>query len=126
MPYEEFARRMAPHAPTLLFWGLQSMAEEIRRAGATPIYALIPMPMDEPDAPAQEELLATARDAGFILIDLSDVFADEDPSRIIVAAWDRHPNPEGHRAIARRLHRPLVSALALPDTASVTGVAPSH
>ena len=55
----------------------------------------------------QEETPATlkiARDAGFAIIDLQDVYHDRDLATIRLAEWDDHPNALGHRLIADRLY----------------------
>ena len=56
-----------------------------------------------------EETLRTARAAGFIVIDLSDVFTGQDLEAIRVAEWDDHPNEKGHRLIADRLYEAVVA-----------------
>lgn len=109
--YDEFARRMRPYAFSLVEWGLRSMADTIRRAGAVPAYAFIPMPLDEIDDALHQRLLDAAAQAGFAVIDLADVYADRDPRSYMVAEWERHPNAEGHRTIARRLHDPLMKVV---------------
>ncbi len=38
--------------------------------------------------------------AGFIVVDLSDVYKGEDLEAIRLAEWDEHPNARGHQLIA--------------------------
>jgi hypothetical protein len=106
MPFDEFQRRMKPYAYDLHRWVLAEMGREIRAAGALPVYAFIPMPLDQPDS-ARTELLEAAALAGFETIDLHDVYGPGDARLLTVAEWDRHPNPTGHRIIAERLELAL-------------------
>jgi len=111
MPYDEFMQRMKPYALPLVEWGLRAMADAIRDAGAIPVYAFIPMPLDQIDRALHQQLLDAATRAGFAVIDLADVYSNGDPRQYMVAEWERHPNAEGHRAIAQRLYEPLLSAV---------------
>jgi hypothetical protein len=54
------------------------------------------------------ETLQIAKEAGFIVIDLSDVFDGEDLESIRLAEWDDHPNAKGHRLVADRLYQAIV------------------
>jgi hypothetical protein len=115
MPYDEFMQRMSPYALPLVDWGLRAIADAIRDAGAVPVYAFIPMPLDQIDRTLHQQLLDAATRAGFAVIDLADVYSEGDPREHIVAEWERHPNAKGHRAIAQRLLGPLLSALGPKD-----------
>ena len=48
-----------------------------------------------------------AREAGFVTVDLTDVYGDESPDLLRVAPWDMHPNALGHRMIADGIERGL-------------------
>ncbi|HUF31394.1 MAG TPA: SGNH/GDSL hydrolase family protein [Gemmatimonadaceae bacterium] len=112
MSNTEIHRVMKPYAPEVAGWALRRIGLLARDRGVRPIFVLIPMPLDGVlmnDAPL---LLQLARDAGFEVIDLSDVYEGRDEHELTVAEWDRHPNPEGHRLIAERLYDELTR---LPD-----------
>jgi hypothetical protein len=54
----------------------------------------------------QEETAGTleiAQAAGFLTIDLADIYEGQDIAQIRVADWDDHPNVQGHRLVAERL-----------------------
>ena len=58
----------------------------------------------------QEEiahLSRVAEESGFIVLDLSDAYDNQDLESLVVAYWDKHPNAEGHRLIAEDLYRKL-------------------
>ncbi len=112
MPREEALKRMATVTPGLLRGVYRDIVANLRAAGATPVFALIPTPMErqEGDVP---ELLRIAEDAGFArVIDLTNVYQGNDERTLIVAPWDRHPNAQGHRLIADALHDQLLEVLA--------------
>ena len=90
----------------------QRIADTARASGALPVMVLIPAPDGE--APEDIELVSQmAVEAGFILLDLTDVFTGYTPSDLYVAPWDRHPNELGHELIANRLYNELQSNPAL-------------
>ena len=51
--------------------------------------------------------LQLAEEAGFTVLDLSDVFAGQAAEDIRLAEWDFHPNAKGHQLIADRLYQEL-------------------
>ena len=57
-----------------------------------------------------------------MILDLSDVYEGRDLSTLTVDVADFHPNAEGHRVIARRLHTAIVGTPAI--FAPTKGVAP--
>ena len=63
-----------------------------------PMIPEAPYPVDtSPD-------IELATNAGFAVLDLSDVYAGSDRNSLWVAEWDAHPNARGHRLIADRLY----------------------
>jgi len=98
----------------LLSWVYRRMVDDCRERGVTPFGSIIPIPTEVPpeaaaDARRQVEL---EREAGFVVIDMLDVY---DPlpgyDGIWIATWDRHPNAEGHRMLAERLFGGLLREL---------------
>jgi hypothetical protein len=57
-----------------------------------------------PNAPKFQVELETARDAGFIVLDLSDVYVGSDRNSLWIADWDAHPNAQAHRLVGERLY----------------------
>jgi lysophospholipase L1-like esterase len=52
-------------------------------------------------------LKQVAEESGFIVLDLSDAYDNQDLESLVVAYWDKHPNPKGHSLIAEDLYRKL-------------------
>lgn len=53
-----------------------------------------------------------AQDAGFVVINLVDVYDGSNLSELRAAEWDSHLNVRGHRLIADRLHAELTQRAA--------------
>ena len=66
--------------------------------------------MEEPDAAACQVQLAEK--AGFVVLDLSDVYKGQDVYSILLESWDWHPNARGHLMIAQRLYEALKAEAA--------------
>jgi D-alanyl-lipoteichoic acid acyltransferase DltB (MBOAT superfamily) len=119
----EAKRRLAPHSNTLIREALKDAGQAIQRMGATPIFALIPMPLDPFDSAGKSVILQSAADAGFGVIDMQDLFLGYDPAPLVVGAGNYHPNAEGHRVTAERFYVELMRrADILPPTNDATAL----
>jgi hypothetical protein len=100
----ELVKRLTPYREELLQWLYGHIVERCRAEGAIPVWVFLPSvalgSWVEETAPA----MSLAREAGFEVIDLDDVFARETPASLRVAPWDEHPNARGHRLVADRLY----------------------
>jgi D-alanyl-lipoteichoic acid acyltransferase DltB (MBOAT superfamily) len=96
-------RRLRPHEPDILSWIYGRIVELCARHGATPIWVFVPMPGDDSSAAEAKTMKRLAINAGFEIVDLSDVYAESDVESLKVAPWDWHPNANGHRIIASAL-----------------------
>ena len=61
------------------------------------------------------ELARRAREAGFVVLDLSEVYEDQEEASLILGGGDNHPNAAGHRLIADRLYEALHEEGAIPS-----------
>ncbi len=95
---------LEPQRSEILRYTYQRIADETRRAGAVPVWIFLPQVKQ---GKWQEETrggaCSAARAAGFFVIDLSDVYKDQDIATVRLAEWDEHPNARGHELIAARL-----------------------
>jgi D-alanyl-lipoteichoic acid acyltransferase DltB (MBOAT superfamily) len=103
----ELVKRLSPFREELLEWLYRHVVDRCRAQKAIPVWVFLPSvepgPWMEETAPAT----TLARDSGFEVIDLGEVFANEPPGNLRVAAWDEHPNAHGHRLVAERLYDEL-------------------
>ena len=72
-----------------------------------PVWIFMPMVREGPWEEETPEAIRAAKEAGFVIIDLSDVFEGQDPAALRLAEWDQHPNARAHRLLAERLYREL-------------------
>jgi len=107
MTQEEIERQLKPFAKELIGWTYGQIVAMAQRNGMSPVWIYIPAL----ELPSSDEVTAELRQlaeaAGFMTIDLSDVYAGQDIDKIIVAEWDKHPNARGHQLIAFRLYEEL-------------------
>jgi lysophospholipase L1-like esterase len=57
--------------------------------------------------------LRMAKEAGFLIVNPSDLYENKDVASLRISDWDLHPNAAGHRLIADRLYKELKSNPAL-------------
>jgi D-alanyl-lipoteichoic acid acyltransferase DltB (MBOAT superfamily) len=107
MSQSEAERRLKPFGPELVGWTYSRVVTLARERGIVPIWIFLPA-LETPVLPEERaKLFNLAEDAGFVIVDLSDVYQNQDISSIIVAEWDKHPNAKGHALIAEHLYQAL-------------------
>lgn len=118
MSFAEMEKRLRPYREDVMRWTLSSMVAWCKQRGVTPLYAFIPTPMVRFGRGDAQTIVRIAREAGFDVMDLSTVYDGHDQTRLIQSDADRHPNVEGHRVIATRLHEvlsPRLPAIGSPS-----------
>jgi D-alanyl-lipoteichoic acid acyltransferase DltB (MBOAT superfamily) len=100
-------KKLKPYGSEILSWVYRRIAADARARGAIPAWILIPTL--EATTPPEElaRLRQLAADAGFTVLDLSDVYHGRNPKALQLAEWDWHPNARAHKLIADRLYRML-------------------
>lgn len=103
----ETQRQLQAIETEILSWTYRRIVEVSRANGILPVWIFMPTLED----PLQEEEIAhlssIAKESGFIVLNLSDAYANHDPESLVVAYWDKHPNAKGHSLIAEDLYRKL-------------------
>lgn len=104
----EAERRLKPYGPEILSWTYRRVVEVSRAQGILPVWIFMPTLED----PLHDEeiiyLTGLAQESGFIVLDLSDAYDNQDPDSLVVAYWDKHPNAKGHMLIAESLYQKLL------------------
>lgn len=100
-------KRINPFSNEILSWTYRYIVERSREKNALPVLVFLPQVRDGPWQEETAETLRMAEDAGFIIINLADVYRDQDITTIRLAEWDEHPNVRGHALIASRLYDEL-------------------
>jgi D-alanyl-lipoteichoic acid acyltransferase DltB (MBOAT superfamily) len=114
----EARRRMIGQEDELLRWVYTRSVELCRQRGITPVFVYMQVitDLDEPwRAADREAVLAHARAAGFVVLDLTGTFDGLQASRLWIAENDTHPNAFASKLIADRLQTLLLEEeLVLP------------
>jgi hypothetical protein len=103
----EAERLLQPVRTDILSWTYRHIVEVSRAHGILPVWIFMPTL----ENPLRQEEIAhlkqVAEESGFIVLDLSDAYENQDPDSLVVAYWDKHPNAKGHMLIAEDLFRKL-------------------
>ena len=98
---------LQPVGTEILSWTYRRIVEVSEANGVLPVWIFMPTL----ENPLREEeityLKGVAEESGFIVLDLSDAYDNQDLDSLVVAYWDKHPNAKGHRLIAEDLYRKL-------------------
>ena len=103
----EAERLLKPYGPEILSSTFRHIVQVSRGHGILPVWIFMPTLED----PLQKEeivhLKGLAQEAGFVVLDLSDAYDNQNLDSLVVAYWDKHPNTKGHMLIAEDLYRKL-------------------
>ncbi len=117
MSFAQGVQRMQPHSEDLLRWVYAQVVARCREHNVTPMAAFIPHMTNishEPETMARKaRQMELAREAGFVVLDLTHAYDSVDPRTLWIAPWDSHPNAEGHRLLADALYQSLKSNTTL-------------
>jgi len=101
-------RRLKPFQGEMLSWLYREIVETCRTRGIVPVFVFLPQVTDGTWREETPAILRAAVDAGFIVIDLDDVYRNQNMASIRLAEWDDHPSAAGHRLVAARLYQDLL------------------
>jgi lysophospholipase L1-like esterase len=108
MTKAEAERRLKPYGTEILSWTYRRIVEESRAHGILPVWIFMPTLENTLREEEIAHLKSVAEESGFIVLDLSDAYDNQDPESLAVAYWDKHPNAKGHGLIAEDLYRKLL------------------
>jgi hypothetical protein len=100
-------RRLQPFSTEILSSIYWRIAGQTRAHGAVPVFVFLPQVREGSWQEETSETLHLAELAGFVIIDMADVYKGKDIAAIRLAEWDDHPNRRGHELIASRLYDEL-------------------
>jgi hypothetical protein len=104
MPERVLVQRLMPLGDRFLSWLYRRLVEDCQRRNIAAAYVFLPMVVDMEYSSDIGRQIGLARSAGFVVLDLTDVYVGSDRNSLWVAEWDAHPNASGHRLIANRLY----------------------
>jgi hypothetical protein len=99
--------RLQPYARDIVLGVYRDLAAECRRRGVLPVWVYLPIPgvTDTPELASAFAGLAT--EAGFTAVSLDGWDSGYSPAEVKLSSADHHPNPLGHRLLARKLYEAL-------------------
>jgi hypothetical protein len=100
-------RRLMPFREEILAWTYRQIIQRCREQGILPVLVFLPQVTEGSWQEETPAILRIAKEAGFMVLDLSDVYRGQDLVSIRMADWDNHPNAKGHSLIAGRLFEAL-------------------
>ena len=99
-------RNLQPFQADVLSGIYRYIVELCNKRQVAAVWVYLPRPEAFDHGPADFEL-QLAREAGFQVLVLEDVYPADRLSSLWLARWDHHPNAAGHRMIADRLYEAL-------------------
>jgi alginate O-acetyltransferase complex protein AlgI len=97
-------RQLEPFRHEIMLWVYQQIVQRCREHGVLPVWTFVPW---LGSYPGETEVIPIAREAGFVVLDLGQVYQGYDPKTLWITQWDGHPNAAGHALIAARLYEVL-------------------
>lgn len=111
-PRNRIERKLAPHGERLTRWAYERLASLCRENGIRAWLVYLPGVLQREIGPLDHRLVEIAREVGFDVMPLFDVYSGvDDRAELMVAAWDAHPNAAGHARIADALEAALASRI---------------
>ncbi|HJS17333.1 MAG TPA: hypothetical protein VJ785_01195, partial [Anaerolineales bacterium] len=104
----EAERLLRPYGSEILSSTYRQIVEVSRANGILPVWIFMPTLEDPLHEQEITHLTGLAEQSGFIVLDISDAYDNQDPESIVVAYWDKHPNAKGHSLITEDLYLKLV------------------
>lgn len=102
-------KAIAPVREDILSAVYARIVAQCQARGVKPVWVFLP----QVTSGSWEEETAKARElaqrAGFMIVDMSDVYKTTDYKSLRLAEWDDHPNRAGHRVIANRFYDELIA-----------------
>lgn len=119
--FEIITGKLRPFEEDLLRGIYTQIIATARKHDIKPVWIFFPRPIEKYHSSPPEMALRLAREAGFIILDLSRAYSDHELDTLWIASWDWHPNALGNRLIADKLYSVLRAAedeipLGLPKT----------
>jgi hypothetical protein len=112
MDETEALRRLEPLGGDILRVVYQTIAERCRELGIEAVWIFLPQVRAGTWQEETPAALQMAQEAGFMVLNLDDVYRGHDVETLRLAEWDDHPNALGHRLVAERLYAEMAERSA--------------
>lgn len=121
MSQEDAEKLLIPYGDELLSWTYHRVANTSREKGILPVWIFMPTLEAPVTQEVVTELANEAKEAGFVVVTIDDIYQGRDVRSLVVAEWDLHPNAKGHQLIAENLYREILNN---PDIANSLDINP--
>jgi len=101
-------KALSPYGPEILSYIYRQITDRSRAQGVVPVWIFLPQVRQGQWVEETPEVVKIAQDAGFLMINMEDVYEKHDVAALRLAEWDDHPNVLGHEVIAQRLYEELM------------------
>jgi hypothetical protein len=113
-------KRLIPYRNEILTWFYRKIVDDCRQSNVLPVWIFLPMVNEGLWKEETAGFTKIAEEAGFIMVNMHDIYSDQSLASLRVAEWDEHPNARGHQVIAARLYREMslknqILSLGLPE-----------
>ena len=109
MTDDQVQKVIKPFADPVIAREIKRLADLCAVHGVRCIYSLVPTPTWAASRAAGPPMAKAARESGFAILNVDDVFTGRDARELTVAPWDYHPNAKAHAMIADRLFAELTA-----------------
>jgi len=96
-------KQLEAYREEILNFVYRHIADESRRRGVVPVWIFLPQVQEGSWQEETPDAFRIAEAAGFLIIDLSDVYKGNDLASLRIAEWDEHPTAFGHKLVAAKL-----------------------
>lgn len=102
-------RHLIPFGDEMLSWTYRRIVENCQQRGILPVWIYVPSIRDIDRSNPKEiaDLIHLAEETGFVVLNVSDVYENQDAEAIRVSDLDWHPNAQGHQLISDQLYEAL-------------------
>ena len=107
MKINKAIRLLEPYNEEIMAWTYNRIVEDCRQRGILPVWICLPSVPGENESTQAVDLVRVAEKAGFIVLNLIDVYDSAKGAFLWIAPWDKHPNARGHRLIANGIYEAL-------------------
>jgi hypothetical protein len=111
----EIKSKLQPLQSEILLWVYRRIVDKCKSQNVPAVWVYLPRP-EEFDRGPSELQLSLAREAGFQVVILENVYMPERFRTVWLARWDHHPNARGHELIAQRLYEAIQKNSLIPAT----------
>jgi D-alanyl-lipoteichoic acid acyltransferase DltB (MBOAT superfamily) len=99
-------RDLSGRGNDIVLWLYRQIVELCHQHSTVPVYIFL-LNLSDVRTDESPDHLRLAKEAGFLMVDLSYLYEGKDKASLRLSELDRHPNPAAHRLIADRLYDEL-------------------